>query len=166
MVRHRLAHVLVALLMVLLTVPAGARARQGDPVLIETLLEVSLPAASIPTGPLVVALNYWTWEPDATASVPTGAWAQGIVIDHVLTGCTRRQRRRGPARPCRRERTGRGGRPGDGVCHRRRDGVAYLQNEASWEFRNGGAEQGAGLGGGNLDAAADNPGPRPRSDSN
>jgi hypothetical protein len=39
------------------------------------------------------------------------------------------------------------------------DGVAYLQNEASWEFRNGGADQGAGLGGGIFStAAADNPG--------
>ena len=170
MPRQIVTHVL-SLVLVLLAVPAPAGARQATPsptggspavvvMPVETLLEVTLPASALPTGPVVVSLGRWTWEPGATASVPTGSWQRGIVVDRVLSG-SYAARSGGPVLVARAG----GDRPAEEIAAGTEfvvdtgDGAAYLQNEASWEFRNAGTEQGVGLGGGIFSTAApSNPG--------
>lgn len=130
-----------------------AAARQSN-VTIEPLLKVELPAAAIPDGPVYVNLAHWTWEPDATASIPAGAWQRGIVIDHVLSGSYTATSGeavllvRGAAPDSAEEIA-----PETEFVVDTGVGAAYMQNASSWEFRNGGDVVGAGLGGGIFSTA-------------
>jgi hypothetical protein len=154
-----------SVILVLLAVPAFALARQASPspvgdsapvvmTPVETLLEVAVPAEAIPAGPVLVSLGRWTWTANATASVPAGAWQRGVVVDRVLSG-SYAARSGGPVLLAR---SG-GDRPVEEIAAGTEfvvdtgGGAAYLQNEASWEFRNAGTEPGVGLGGGIFSTA-------------
>ncbi|MFN0051356.1 MAG: hypothetical protein ACKV0T_04150, partial [Planctomycetales bacterium] len=149
---NSLLRVLVVTLTLMGTLTSAA-ARQ-DGVTIEPLLEVELPAAAIPDGPVYVNLAHWTWEPDAKASIPAGAWQRGIVIDHVLSGSYTATSGenvllvRGAAADSAEEIA-----PETEFVVEAGVGAAYMQNAATWEFRNSGDDAGAGIGGGIFSTA-------------
>src|SRR3712207_4622590 len=75
---------------------APALARQGTPgpgtattttgATAEVLVELTLPAETIPTGPVQVGLGRGTYAPGATVAYPAGAFRRGVAFDHVLAG--------------------------------------------------------------------------------
>ena len=52
----------------------------------EVLVELTLPAESIPTGPVEVGFGRGTYDPGASVAYPAGAFRRGVAFDHVVAG--------------------------------------------------------------------------------
>ncbi len=108
-------------------------------VAIETLVEATLPAETIPTGEAVLTFLRLTWEPSAVLSLPSLAPARSVTVEAVVAGAyalrvdvplrVRRAARGAPDVP-----------PGTEVTLGPGDAVVYPDNAAAQVLRNPGPD--------------------------
>jgi hypothetical protein len=108
----------------------------------EILAEVEIPAEALPEGSTAAMIAWFTWEANTSDSVPAGTFEKGILVDVVMEG-SYALRSGGPLHVMR---EGVEGPPeefaaGEEAVLATGDAVLYLENDASWDFRNSAPSQ-------------------------
>ncbi len=93
MMQRHISRVLLLVAALLVAVPAAALAWQETDLSMlpagipgEVLAEVQIPADALPAGPTAVMLTRFTWQANATDTVPAGTFEKGILVDVVMEG--------------------------------------------------------------------------------
>jgi hypothetical protein len=102
----------------------------------EILAEMEIPAEALPEGPTAAMIAWFTWKANTVDAVPAGTFEKGILIDVIMEGSY--ALRSGPLHVMR---AGADGPPeefaaGEEAVLATGDAVLYLENDASWDFRN------------------------------
>jgi hypothetical protein len=147
--RRHLSHVLLLVAALLVAGPAPAVVGQEtDTAMLpagiqgEVLAEVEIPADALPTGETAAMLARFTWKAHTADAVPAGTFEKGILVDVVMEG-SYALRSGGPLHVIR---EGVDGPPeqfaaGEEAVLATGDAVLYLDNDASWDFRNSAPSQ-------------------------